>query len=310
MWRYILKRLAMMVLVVLGVAIVIFTILYFVPGDPAQIILGSTATPEQLAAKRAELGIDKPYLVQLGNYLLDLLRLDFGESYMYGTPVIDELMIRLPRTFLLAFLTIVVQTIIGIPLGITAAVHAGKWQDSTSIVVSLIGIAIPGFWLSLMAVLVFSVKLRILPAFGIESWQNWILPVLTGALAGIGMNARQTRAAMLDVIHSDYVTTARAKGLSEHDVIYKHALPNALIPVITMIGGSFAMALGGAIVTEAVFVMPGVGLYMTNAISNLDYVAVRSSVVILSVFFSLIMLITDLIYAFVDPRIKAQYIGR
>lgn len=310
MWRYILKRLAMMVLVVLGVAIVIFTILYFVPGDPAQIILGSTATPEQLAAKRAELGIDKPYLVQLGNYLLDLLRLDFGESYMYGTPVINELMIRLPRTFLLAFLTIVVQTIIGIPLGITAAVHAGKWQDSTSIVVSLIGIAIPGFWLSLMAVLVFSVKLRILPAFGIESWQNWILPVLTGALAGIGMNARQTRAAMLDVIHSDYVTTARAKGLSEHDVIYKHALPNALIPVITMIGGSFAMALGGAIVTEAVFVMPGVGLYMTNAISNLDYVAVRSSVVILSVFFSLIMLITDLIYAFVDPRIKAQYIGR
>ncbi|MBO6130120.1 MAG: ABC transporter permease [Pseudobutyrivibrio sp.] len=310
MWRYILKRLGMMIFVVLGVAIVIFSILYFVPGDPAQIILGSTATPEQLAAKRAELGIDKPFLVQLGNFLLDIIHLDFGDSYMYGTPVINELMVRLPRTFLLAFLTIVVQTIIGIPLGITAAVHAGKWQDSTSIVISLIGIAIPSFWLSLMAVLIFSVKLRWLPAFGIDGWQNWILPVLTGALAGIGMNARQTRAAMLDVIHSDYVTTAKAKGLNEHDVTYKHALPNALIPVITMIGGSFAMALGGAIVTEAVFVMPGVGLYMTNAISNLDYVAVRSSVVILSVFFSLIMLITDLIYAFVDPRIKAQYIGR
>ena len=310
MWRYILKRLGMMLFVVAGVAIIIFTIMYFVPGDPAQIILGSNATPEQLEYKRHEMGLDQPYLTQLLNYLNQLIHLDFGESYVFGTPVISELKQRIPRTLTLGLLVIFVQTIVGIPLGITAAVNAGKWQDTGSIIFSMIGLAMPSFWLSLMSVLLFSVKLQWVPAYGIDNWKCWILPVLTTSVVGISMNARQTRAAMLDVIHSDYVTTAKAKGVSDRDVIWKHALPNALIPVITMIGSGFANALGGSIIAESVFTIPGVGLYITQGINNLDYAAVRSSVVILSVWFSLVMLITDLVYAYVDPRIKAQYVGR
>lgn len=310
MWRYILKRLGMMLFVVVGVAILIFTIMYFVPGDPAQIILGSNATEAQLAYKRHEMGLDQPYLAQLLNYLNGLIHLDFGESYFFGTPVIDDLAARIPRTLTLGLLVILVQTLVGIPLGITAAVHAGKWQDTASIIFSMIGLAMPGFWLSLMSVLLFSVKLDLVPAYGIDSWKCWILPVLTTSVVGISMNARQTRAAMLDVIHSDYVTTAKAKGVFARDVIWKHALPNAMIPVITMIGGGFANALGGSVIAESVFSIPGVGLYITQGINNLDYSAVRSSVVILSVWFSLVMLVTDLVYAYVDPRIKAQYVGR
>lgn len=310
MWRYILKRLGMMLFVVVGVAILIFTIMYFVPGDPAQIILGSNATEAQLAYKRHEMGLDQPYLAQLLNYLNGLIHLDFGESYFFGTPVIDDLAARIPRTLTLGLLVILVQTLVGIPLGITAAVHAGKWQDTASIIFSMIGLAMPGFWLSLMSVLLFSVKLDLVPAYGIDSWKCWILPVLTTSVVGISMNARQTRAAMLDVIHSDYVTTAKAKGVSARDVIWKHALPNAMIPVITMIGSGFANALGGSVIAESVFSIPGVGLYITQGINNLDYSAVRSSVVILSVWFSLVMLVTDLVYAYVDPRIKAQYVGR
>lgn len=310
MWRYILKRLGMMVFVVAGVSIIIFTIMFFVPGDPASIILGSGATLEEIADLREKMGLNDSYLVQLGRYLYNLLHLDFGDSYVFGTPVIEELKVRMPRTLLLSTMTILIQTLVGIPLGITAAVHAGRWPDRVCILISMLGLAIPGFWLSLMAIVLFSVKLQWLPSYGIDSWKSFILPVITSGLMGIAMNARQTRAAMLDVISSDYVTTAKAKGVSKHNVIYKHALPNALIPVITMIGGGFANAMGGAVIAESVFSMPGVGLYLTNSINSLDYAVVRSSVVILSVWFSIIMLITDLVYAFVDPRIKAQYTGR
>lgn len=311
MWRYVLKRLAMMVFVILGVAILIFTIMYFVPGDPAQIILGSSATPAELEEKRRQMGLDQPYIVQLGTYLRDtFIRFDFGTSYKLGTPVIDELRVRFPRTLKLAVLCILVQTVIGVPLGVTAAVHQGKWQDTAAILFSMLGMSIPGFWLALMSILLFSVKLGWLPAYGIGTWKHWVLPVITNSIGGIAMNARQTRSAMLEVIRSDYITTARAKGVKEHDVIYKHALPNALIPIITMVGTGFATALGGTVIAESVFSMPGVGLYMTTAITNLDYPIVRSSVVLLAIAFSFIMLLTDLVYAFVDPRIKAQYAGK
>ena len=311
MWRYILKRLAMMVFVVLGVSILIFTIMYFVPGDPARIILGSSATPDQIDYLHAQMGLDKPFTVQLLTFLRDtFLRFDFGNSYIFKTPVIDELATRFPMTLKLAVLCIIVQTVIGIPLGITAAVHQGRWQDTTAILIAMLGLSVPGFWLALMMLSLFHVKLGWLPGFGIGTWKHWVLPVLSNALGGIAINARQTRSAMLEVIRSDYITTARAKGVRERGVIYGHALPNALIPVITTIGGGFATALGGTIIVESVFTMPGIGLYMTNAITNLDYPIVRSSVVLLSIAFSIIMLLTDLVYAFVDPRIKAQYTGK
>lgn len=309
MWKYILKRLLMMVLVVLGVAILIFTIMYFTPGDPAQILLGSTATEEQLAAKRAEMGLDQPYIVQLGKFLLDILHLDFGTSYLYGTPIVDELRVRFPRTVILAAACMIVS-LIGIPLGIVAAVHQGKWQDRLAIFLSLIGISIPGFWLALVLVLVFSVKLGWFPPYGIGGPIYYVLPIISNSLGSIAMNARQTRSGMLDVIRSDYVTTARAKGVKEHDVIYKHALKNALIPIITLLGNGFGSSLGGTVVIETIFVIPGIGLYMTQAINQLDYPVVRGCVVVLAIVFSLIMLAVDLIYAYVDPRIKAEYTGK
>ncbi|MCD7715242.1 MAG: ABC transporter permease [Lachnospiraceae bacterium] len=311
MWKYILKRLGMMVFVVLGVAIVIFSIMYLVPGDPAQIILGTSATPEQLENLRESMGLNQPYIVQLGMFLRDtFIKLDLGTSYMTKTSIAAEIVQRFPRTLTLAVWSMLVSVIIGLPLGIIAAIHQGKWQDNLSILISMLGISIPGFWLALMMVLLFSVKLRWLPAYGIGGWKYYVMPVLANSVGSIAMNARQTRSAMLDVIRSDYITTARAKGVSERNVIYRHALPNALIPIITLLGTGFGSSLGGTVIVESVFVMPGIGNYMTSAITNLDYPVVRGSVVVLAIAFSFIMLAVDLIYAFVDPRIKAEYVGR
>lgn len=311
MWKYVLKRLVMMIAVVLGVAVLIFTIMYFTPGDPAQIILGSSATKEQIDALHETMGLDRSFPEQLGSFLYHtFVKFDLGTSYISGRSITGEILYRMPYTLLLAVLVMVLSTILGVPLGIVAAVHQDGWQDTAAIAFSLLGVSIPGFWLALMLVLVFSVELGILPAYGIGGWQYYILPAVSTALSGLAINARQTRSAMLDVIRSDYVTTAKAKGVSERDVIYRHALPNALIPIITVIGGSFAASLGGTVIAESIFTIPGIGLYMTNAISNRDYPAVRGSVVILAVFFSLVMLLVDLIYAFIDPRIKAQYSGK
>lgn len=311
MWRYILKRLVMMVFVVLGVAILIFSIMYFIPGSPAQIILGSSATQEEIAELSHEMGLDDPYIVQLGRYLRDtFLRLDFGNSYQSKRPVAEELLERFPRTLIIASCSILIVALIGIPLGIVAATHQGKWQDYTAIVGSMVGISLPGFWLALMLVSLLCVKYQLLPAYGIGTWKHYVIPVISNSVVGISMIARQCRVDVLEVIRSDYVTTARAKGVSNHDTIYKHVMPNALIPLITSLGTTFANSLGGTVVTESIFVIPGIGLYMTNAIGTLDYPAVRSGVVVIAVAFSFVMLVVDLIYAYVDPRIKAQYEGK
>ncbi len=308
MWRYILKRLVMMAFVVLGVAIVIFSIMYFIPGNPAQIILGSTATQEQVDALAHEMGLDQPYLVQLGRYLSDtFLHFDLGNSYQSKRPVATELIERFPRTLIIAAFSIVLTALIGIPLGIVAATHQGKWQDYTAVVASMVGISLPGFWLALILVNWLCVKLRILPAFGIGTWKHYVIPVISNSVIGIAMIARQCRVDVLEVIRSDYVTTARAKGVSNHNTIYKHVMPNAFIPLITALGSTFANSLGGTVVTESIFVIPGIGLYMTNAIGSLDYPAVRGGVVVIAIAFSFVMLVVDLIYAYVDPRIKAQY---
>jgi peptide/nickel transport system permease protein len=257
------------------------------------------------------MGLDKPYIVQLGAFLRDtFLRFDLGTSYTSKGSIAAEIAVRFPRTLNLALWSMIVSVVIGLPLGIVAAVHQGKWQDNAAILISMLGLSIPGFWLALMMVLLFSVKLGWLPAYGIGGWKYYIMPVLSNSLGNIAMNSRQTRSAMLDVIRSDYVTTARAKGVSEKNVIYKHALPNALIPIITLLGTGFGTSLGGTVIVESIFVMPGIGTYITSAISSLDYPAVRGSVVILAIAFSFIMLAVDLIYALVDPRIKAQYIGK
>lgn len=311
MWRYILKRLVMMVFVVLGVAILIFSIMYFVPGNPAQIILGSSATQEEIDALSHEMGLDKPYLIQLGKYLSDtFLRGDLGTSYQSKRSVATELLERFPRTLTIAACSIVVTALIGIPLGIIASTHQGKWQDYTAIVGSMVGISLPGFWLALILVSLLCVKVQILPAYGIGSWKHYVIPVISNSVVGISMITRQCRVDVLEVIRSDYVTTARAKGVSKHNTIYKHVMPNAMIPLITSLGTTFANSLGGTVVTESIFVIPGIGLYMTNAIGSLDYPAVRGGVVVIAIAFSFVMLVVDLIYAYVDPRIRAQYEGK
>ena len=311
MWRYILKRLIMMIFVVLGVAILIFTIMYFVPGNPAQIILGSAATPEQVSILEHKMGLDRPYIVQLGIFLRDFfLKGDMGTSYMTKTSVAAEFATRFPRTLILASMCILVSVVLGIPLGIYAATHQGQFGDYAAIVLSMLGLAVPGFWMALMLVKIFSVDLGWLPPFGIGGAKYYVLPILANSLGTISINARAARTDLLEVIRSDYITTARAKGVSEHNVIYKHGLPNALIPLVTMIGTGFGTSLGGTVIIESVFVMPGIGMYMTNGINNLDYPVVRSCVVVLAICFSLIMLAVDLIYAFIDPRIKAQYVGK
>lgn len=310
MQRYVVKRLLLMIPVVLGVAILIFSILYFVPGDPASIILGVEATPEQLAAKRAELGLDQPFFVQLGAYLKSVfIDFDFGTSYFTGASVAQEIMSRLPRTATIAFVSMLLSLLIGAPLGITAATHQNSWIDNSSIVLSLVGVSIPQFWAALMLVLLFALELGWLPPMGIGSPAHYVLPCIACSLGGIATIARQTRSSMLEVIRSDYIVTARAKGQAERKVVYMHALRNALIPIITVAGNSFGMQLGGALVVETVFTIPGIGMYMMSGINNRDYPIVRGCVLFLAITFSLVMLFVDLVYAYADPRIRAQYSG-
>ena len=295
----------------LGISIVIFTIMYFCPGDPATAILGNGATPAAIAEKRAEMGLDEPYLVRLGDYLSQVfLHFDLGTSYFQNQSVMSGILYRLPYTFAIAAISMLLQICIGTPLGITAAVHQNGIADRVCMIVALGGVSIPGFWLAMMLVLVFSVQLGWLPPYGVGGLPYYILPCVANAFAGIASQARQTRSSMLEVIRSDYIVTARAKGLSEREILYKHALPNALIPIITVIGNGMGMMLGGTVVIESVFSIPGIGMYTTQAINNRDYPIVMGGVLFLGAVFSLIMLLVDVIYAFVDPRIKAQYEGQ
>lgn len=311
MGRYILRRLLWMIPVILGVAIFIFTIMYWVPGDPAQLILGENGTPETIAALRESMGLNDPYVIQLGRFLKQIfIDWDFGESYFTRLSVGEELMSRLPRTVALGVSSMVLTLLIGTPLGIMAAVYQNRLPDRICMLIALIGVSMPTFWLALMLVILFSVNLGWLPAQGISGFSSYIIPVVSLSFAGWGSQARLSRSAMLEVIRSDYVTTARAKGLTQREVIFKHALRNALIPIITSAGGQLASVFGGSAVIENVFSIPGVGNYMIQAINNRDYPVVEGAVIFLAIVFAICMLLVDLGYAFVDPRIKAQYAGK
>ncbi len=312
MGRYILRRLLWMIPIILGVAIFIFSIMYAVPGDPAQLILGLDGTPETIAALREDMGLNDPYIVQLARFLKQtFIDLDFGTSYYTKLSVGAELMARLPRTVALGISSMLLTIIVGTPLGIMAAVYQNRVPDRICMVIALIGVSMPSFWLALMLVILFSLKMGILPSQGItDGLASYILPVFSLSFAGWGSQARMSRSAMLEVIRSDYVTTARAKGLTQGEVIYKHALPNALIPIITSAGAQLANVFGGSAVIENVFSIPGVGNYMIQAINTRDYPIVEGSVIFLAIVFAICMLLVDLGYAAVDPRIKAQYANR
>jgi ABC-type dipeptide/oligopeptide/nickel transport system permease component len=310
MIRYILKRLLWIIPVVIGVAILIFTLMYFVPGDPASIILGSSATQLDIKELREVMGLNKPFYVRLGDYLRDVfLNFNFGTSYITKNPVTSELINRFPYTFTLAVACMLLALLVGIPLGINAAIHQNGWADRICMFLALGGVSVPAFWLGLLLVLGFALKLGWLPPYGVGGLEFFILPAIANSFGMIAMEARQMRSSMLEVIRSDYITTARSKGLPMNKVIIKHMLPNALIPVITVAGVAFGHSLGGAVIIENVFSIPGIGSYMVTAINQRDYPSVQGAVIMLSISFSIVILLIDLIYAYIDPRIKAQYEG-
>jgi len=311
MGKYIVKRLLLIIPVILCVAILIFSVLYFVPGDPVEIKYGTSLTMEQKEAYREEMGLNDPYIVQLGNFMADLfLRFDFGESYTDGGSVTQQLLDRMPRTFLLGIGCSILAAALGIPLGINAAVRHGRWGDTLSMVVALLGVSMPNFWVALMLVLMFALRLGWLPPMGMGGVEYFILPWIAGCLMHMSMLARQSRSSMLEVIHADFVTTARAKGVKRSDVILKHALPNAMLPVTTSLGATLGGCISGSLILENVFSIPGVGQYMVTAISARDYPAVRASVIIIAILMSILHIIVDLAYAFIDPRVKSAYIGK
>ncbi len=311
MWRYVLKRCLWLIFVLIGTAIVIFTILYFIPGDITTYMLGSNASAEELAALRERLGLNDPYLKQLGDFLYQtFIKFDFGTSIVYNQPITVELFKRMPRTILLGWSCVILNAAVGIPLGRMAALHQNKWQDRLCMSIALIGVSIPSFWLALELIMVFSINLGWLPPYGIGGIKYYILPIIASAIGPIAVNARQTRSSFLEVMRADYISTARAKGVSEKDVINKHMMPNALIPIITNLGAGFANSIAGTVIIENIFAIPGVGQYLVTGINTRDYTIVRGSVIIIAFMAAVIQLIVDIIYAQVDPRIKAQYSGQ
>ncbi len=312
MWKYIVKRILMLIPVMLGTILIVFFIMDRSEVDPAKVILGDAATEETVAELREELGLNDPFFVRYGRYVLDLVQGDMGESYTYRTPVSDQILARLPNTLLLASTAVLLSVVIGIPLGVVAAKKQYSAFDNISMVVCLFGSAAPTFWLGLVLVLLFSQMIPIFPAssMGRGFWgvlRSLVLPSFTIAISSIATVARTTRASMLEVIRQDYVDTARAKGTPESKITSRHMLRNALIPVITSVGLNFGVLLGGSVLTETVFAWPGIGRYVIEAIKTQDIPSVLGCVVALSIMFTVVNLLVDILYAFADPRIKAQY---
>lgn len=309
MAKYIIKRLLITIPIIVLVTIFVYTLLYFTPGDPATIILGETATTENLQSMREYLGVNQPYIVQLGQYLKSLfIDFDLGESWIYKTNVSVELANRMPRTTAICIYSVLIGALIGIPLGVIAAVHQNGIADKIVLTVSSIMTCVPNYCIALLLILVFALRLGWFPPYGVdEGLKSYILPCISIMIGGFSGTARQMRSSMLEVIRSDYVTSARAQGFSRNAVHYFHALPNALIPIITMMGTQFAAGLGGTMILETIFSIPGVGLYISGAITKRDRPAIIGSTVFLAILFCLIMLAIDIVYAIVDPRIRAQY---
>lgn len=308
MTKYVVKRILYMIPVLLGVSFLVFTILSLTPGDPGTIILGITAKPEDIASLNAQFGYDQPFFIRFFNYMSGIiLHLDLGTSYASRQPVINDIIARFPNTLLLAILSICVSSIIGVSLGILSAVKQYSAMDHICVVVALVFASMPGFWLGLMLLILFSLKLGLLPSFGAKSLVHFILPTLTVSLTSAAGLLRLTRSAMLETVRQEYIRTAKAKGASGRRVIWKHALRNALLPVVTTMGTSFGASLGGAIIAETVFAMPGMGTLMTTAIRQKDIPVVMGSTLFLALLFSIVILVVDILYAFIDPRIKAKY---
>ena len=307
MLRYTVRRLLFMIPIILGISFLVLIFIDITPGDPARMMLGDRATEEEIAALREDLGLNDSLLVRYVRFLKNIVKGDFGTSYATGRPVFNEMMQRLPYTLLNVTLSLIIAVALGIPIGVFAATHQYTWKDNAAIFASLFFVSMPAFWFALILVQVFAVKLNILPPAGIETWKGWILPAFSLSLGFAAVIARQTRSSFLEVIRQDYITTARAKGLGERSILFRHALKNALIPVSTVIGSIFGLSIGSTLVGEVIFSIPGLGSYIMAGLSGRDYPVIQGSVLVLSIFFSLVMMVVDLLFAFVDPRIRVQF---
>lgn len=311
MIRYVIKRLLMLIPVLVCVVFIVFTINYISPGDPVSSIVGAEATMEQRAEVRESLGLNDPFFVQFGRYLYNLVtRFDLGTDFITGRPVREEIFERLPTTLTLTLVSIAVASVLGITLGIISATKQYSIFDYMSTFFALLASSMPVFWIGLMLMLVFSLKFGLFPTAGFSTPRHWVLPVVTIALNALAIVMRNTRSSMLEVIRQDYITTARSKGLSEMKVITKHALKNALIPVVTVIGVQIGRTLGGAVVTETIFSVPGLGSLMITGVKASNHELVQGCVLIVAMAFCGVNLLVDILYAFIDPRIKGQYVRR
>lgn len=305
---YIFRRILFLVPVILGVTFIVFTMLYLTPGDPASLVLGAQATTDQVELLRREMGLDQPFLIQYFNFLKNLvLHQDIGRSYMTNSPVLNEIIPAFFITMKLATIAIIFSMAIGIPAGIVSAIRPYSLFDTVAMVLALIGTSMPIFWLGLLLILLFTVQLNWLPASGFDRIDQMIMPMI--ALGGLStaIIARMTRSSMLEVIRQDYIRTARAKGQKESVIILRHALGNALVPIITVVGLQFGGLLGGAVLTETIFSIPGLGRLMVEAIKMRDFPVVQGGVLVIAVAFCVINLLVDLLYAYVNPRIRSQY---
>ena len=310
MIRYVMKRLLLMIPIVLGVLLIIFTLLELAPGDAAISALGSNYTKEAYQAKLKEMGLDKPFLVRYVLYVKGFVtKFDLGTSYSNQRPVKTLIAQKIGVTLKLGLLSCVFTVIIGVLVGIFSAIKQYSALDYTSSALAIFFAAAPGFWLGLMLIILFTANLGWLPSGGLNSWKSYIMPVICLGMSPVAIILRMTRSSMLDVIRQDYIRTARAKGIPEKRVIYKHALQNALIPVITVIGMQLTMVIGGSVIIELIFSIPGLGVLMINSINSRDYPTVQGIALVISLFVCVVNLLTDIAYAAVDPRIREEYTG-
>lgn len=308
MFRFIVRRVLMLIPILVVISFLVYSLVSITPSNPGRIKLGINAPEEAVAQLNHELGYDKPFLARYLGFVYGALRGDFGDSYFTGKPVIDEIMVRLPRTATLAFSSLFVMVLLGIPLGVLCAVKQYSVWDKVFSTFAMFLAAIPGFWLAIMLMLVFSLKLGLLPSGGVtQGFRSWVLPVTTLSLGSVAGYIRFARSAMLDTIREDYIRTARAKGCAERRVIWKHAFGNALLTLITITGMSCGYLLGGSLITESIFSIPGLGVLVLTSIRRKDVPLVLGSIMMISLIFLTILLIIDILYAVVDPRVRGAY---
>jgi len=312
MSKYVLRRLLLLVPTLLGVSLITFSLMHLTSGDPATAILGMDATPEKVAYVEQKYGLDKPLPLQYLLWLSKVVRGDLGTSIVHNEPVLEIILRRIPITFQLALFSMVISLAISLPAGVVSAAKKDSWFDNLARLLAFWGVSTPNFWLGLLLIIVFGVLLEVLPIFGfvsvfahpLEGLRHMLLPAITLGTALAAMVTRMTRSSLLEVLHQDYIQTARSKGLRERIVVLKHGLKNALIPVTTVVGLQLGYILGGSVLTETVFALPGLGRLMVNSIFHRDYPVVQGSVLVYALIFVLVNLVVDVLYSYLDPRIR------